>query len=73
MGQGGAGRQNAEEMSATQEELKRINKRLEEQILEVNRSQKRTQLLLENASEVIIIYERDGKIRYISPSVRPNA
>ena len=35
----------------------------------MNRTQKRMQLLLENASEVITIYEEDGTIRYISPSV----
>ena len=62
-------RQNAEEMEATQEELKRSNHQLEEQINEVNRTQKRMQLLLENASEVITIYEEDGRVRYISPSV----
>ncbi|MBX2840574.1 MAG: PAS domain S-box protein [Flammeovirgaceae bacterium] len=64
-------RQNAEEMEATQEELKRTNHRLEDQILEVNRSQKRLQVLLENASEVITIYEKDGVVRYVSPSVEP--
>lgn len=62
-------RQNAEEMAATQEELKRTNQRLEDQIEEVNRTQNRMQLLLENASEVIAIYEKEGIIRYISPSV----
>jgi PAS domain S-box-containing protein len=62
-------RQNAEEMQATQEELQRSNQKLEEQIEEVNRTQKRMQLLLENASEVITIYEADETIRYISPSV----
>ncbi|HCW06477.1 MAG TPA: pas/pac sensor protein [Cytophagales bacterium] len=62
-------RQNAEEMQATQEELKRSNSMLEEQVEEVNRSQKRMQLLLENASEVITIYEEDGTVRYVSPSV----
>lgn len=62
-------RENAIIMEATQEELRRTNARLEEQIQEVNRSQKRMQLLLENASEVITIYEEDGSIRYISPSV----
>ncbi len=62
-------RQNAEEMQATQEELRRSNLLLEEQVEEVNKSQKRQQLLLENASEVITIYEEDGTIRYISPSV----
>ena len=64
-------RQNAEEMEATQEELKRTNNRLEDQILEVNRSQKRLQVLLENASEVITIYESSGKVRYVSPSIEP--
>ena len=62
-------RQNAEEMQATQEELQRSNQKLEEQIEEVNRTQKRMQLLLENASEVITIYEENESIRYISPSV----
>ena len=62
-------KQNAEEMAATQEELKRTNQRLEDQIEEVNRTQNRMQLLLENASEVIAIYEKEGTIRYISPSV----
>lgn len=62
-------RQNAEEMAATQEELKRTNQRLEDQIEEVNRTQTRMQLLLENASEVIAIYEEDRSVRYISPSI----
>lgn len=62
-------RQNAEEMQATQEELERTNQELENQVEEVNRTQKRMQLLLENASEVITIYEEDETIRYISPSV----
>ncbi len=62
-------RQNAEEMQATQEELKRTNQQLEEQFDEVERTQKRMASLLENASEVITIYEDNGKIRYISPSV----
>jgi PAS domain S-box-containing protein len=62
-------RQNAEEMQATQEELQRTNQQLEVQIEEVNRTQSRMQLLLENASEVITIYEEDQTIRYISPSV----
>ena len=64
-------RQNAEEMQATQEELQKSNSKLEEQIEEVNRTQNRMQLLLENASEVITIYEEDETIRYISPSVEP--
>jgi PAS domain S-box-containing protein len=64
-------RQNTEEMQATQEELTRSNIALEEQVAEVKRAQKRMQLLLENASEVITIYEEDETIRYISPSVEP--
>lgn len=61
--------QNAEEMIATQEELTKSNARLEEQIQEVNNAQKRTQVLLENASEVISIYDASGIIKYVSPSV----
>ncbi len=61
-------RQNAEVMEATQEELKRTNAQLEEKIEEVQRSQKLMQVVLENASEVITIYEQEGMIRYISPS-----
>jgi PAS domain S-box-containing protein len=63
-------RQNAEEMQATQEELQITNKKLEEQISEVSKTQKRMHSLLENASEVITIYEKDGKIKYVSPSVK---
>jgi PAS domain S-box-containing protein len=62
-------RQNAEEMRATQEDLQIANASLEEQMEEVNRTQKRMQSLLENSSEVITIYENDGRVRYISPSV----
>ena len=61
--------QNAEEMQATQEELQHSNKLLAEQVEEVNHTRNRMQLLLENASEVIAIYEETGTIRYISPSV----
>ena len=62
-------RQNAEEMQATQEELQRTNRQLEDQVQEVERTQNRMASLLVNASEVITIYEEDGSIRYISPSV----
>lgn len=61
--------QNAEEMEATQEELKRTNKHLGEQVEEVENAQKRMQLVLENASEIITIYESDRAVRYISPSI----
>lgn len=62
--------QNAEEMKVTQEELEKSNNMLQEQIEEVNNAQNRMEQLLYNASEVITIYEADGTIRYISPSVR---
>lgn len=62
--------QNAEEMQATQEELKQSNVKLEEQIKEVNNSQKRTFILLENSSEVINIIDKSGTVSYVSPSVK---
>jgi PAS domain S-box-containing protein len=62
--------QNAEEMKVTQEELEKSNVLLEEQIGEVSLAQDRMEQLLYNASEVITIYEADGTIRYISPSVK---
>ncbi len=60
---------NAKEMARTQEQLKKSNADLELQFQEVENEQRRTQALLENASEVITIYEADESIRYISPSV----
>ena len=62
-------RQNAEEMMATQEELERSNNRLETQITEVKNVQKKLHSLLENASEVISIYNKNLELSYISPSV----
>lgn len=62
-------RQNAEEMRATQEELEKSNIKLEAQIKEVENAQKRLSSLLENASEVIAIYDQNMRIKYISPSV----
>lgn len=61
--------QNALEMQATQETLKKTNLKLGEQIEEVNRGQKRIHVLLENSSEVITIYDEKGTIQYVSPSV----
>ena len=61
--------QNAEEMKATQEELKRSNIALEEQIEAVNQSQKRIHVLLENSAEIITICDEKGNLSYISPSV----
>jgi PAS domain S-box-containing protein len=62
-------RQNAEEMRATQEELKKSNEHLETQIQEVENAQKRQYSLLENASEIIAIYNDAMVMKYISPSV----
>jgi PAS domain S-box-containing protein len=62
-------RQNAEEMRLTQEELEKTNTHLEEKIQEVNQSQKRLYSLLENASELITIYDQEQKLKYVSPSV----
>ncbi|HON18445.1 MAG TPA: PAS domain S-box protein [Salinivirgaceae bacterium] len=62
-------RQNAEEMRATHEELERTNAKLEQQIQAVENSQKKIHSLLENASEVISIYDENLRLTYISPSV----
>jgi PAS domain S-box-containing protein len=62
-------RQNAEEMRATQEELKKSNEHLEMQIREVENAQKRQYSLLENASEIIAIYNESMVMKYVSPSV----
>jgi PAS domain S-box-containing protein len=62
-------RQNAEEMRATQEELKKSNEHLETQIQEVENAQKRQYSLLENASEIIAIYDENMMMKYVSPSV----
>lgn len=62
-------RQNAEEMRATHEELEKSNVKLEHQILEVENAQKRLHSLLENASEIISIYDENLKLTYESPSV----
>lgn len=62
-------RQSAEEMRATQEELQKSNEKLEAQILEVENAQKRLHSLLENASEIIFIYDHNMVMKYVSPSV----
>jgi PAS domain S-box-containing protein len=62
-------REQADVMKKTQQQLELSNLQLEQQFKEVKLTQKRTQLLLENASEIVVIYEVDRKIRYISPSV----
>ncbi len=62
--------QNADDMIRTQKELRETNSRLGEKIREVDKSNKKTQILLENASEVIFIYSEGGQTLYVSPSVR---
>lgn len=62
-------RQNAEEMRATQEELERSNEQLAAQIKAVENAQKRLNSLLENASEIILIYDKNLRISFVSPSV----
>lgn len=63
-------RQQTEEMRATQEELQKTNKDLEVKIQEVEDAQKRQHSLLENASEVISIYDKNGFVKFESPSVK---
>ena len=63
-------RQNAEEMRATQEELYKTNEKLEAKIGEVQNAQRRLNSLLENASEIISIYDKNLKHTYESPSVK---
>jgi len=62
--------QNAEEMRMTQEELEKSNNELEKQIKEVEASQTKLNSLLENASEVISIFDQKGYIKYESPSTK---
>jgi PAS domain S-box-containing protein len=62
-------RQNAEEMRATQEELQKSNEQLEANIQKVEDAQKRLYSLLENASEIISIYNEKMELVYESPSV----
>lgn len=60
--------QNAEEMRMTHEELERSNAELERQVQEVESAKTRLHSLLENASEIITIFDTNGRIKYESPS-----
>lgn len=62
--------ENADDLIMTQEELKRSNSMLEDQIQEVHNTNKRSNVLLENAREVITIISEERKILYVSPSVK---
>lgn len=62
--------ENAEQMQVTQKELEKLNNNLIFQIEEVENAQKRLHSLLENASEVISIYDEKGIVKYESPSAK---
>ena len=64
-------RKNAEKMKKTQIEIEDTNKQLAAQIQEVEKSRKRLYSLLENASEIISIYDATGITKYHSPSIKP--
>lgn len=59
---------NANQMAQSQVELSESNTKLEHQVSEVNRAQSRTEALLKNASEVIMIFDKENNIKYVSPS-----
>jgi PAS domain S-box-containing protein len=61
--------ENARSMEITQEELRKTNIQLESKITEVENGQQLLHRMLENASEIISIYNKDFRIVYISPSV----
>lgn len=62
--------ENAEQMKVTQKELEELNNNLLFQIEEVENAQIRLHSLLENASEVISIYDEEGIVKYESPSAK---
>ncbi|MGB9747466.1 MAG: PAS domain S-box protein [Bacteroidales bacterium] len=62
--------QHAIAMQQTQAELQKTNQILEAKIREVRNSEFRIQSILENIAEVITIYDKDGLIKYESPSMK---
>jgi PAS domain S-box-containing protein len=60
--------ENAEEMKSTQEQLQKANILLQKKIEEEKLAQDRLHWLLENASEIISIYDENFRLKYISPS-----
>ena len=60
---------NAKEMANTQVILTETNSKLQVQISKVKEAQERQTSLLENASEVIFIFNEEGVVNYVSPSV----
>lgn len=63
-------KQSATEMEEAHEKLEETNQKLESKIQEVENSQKRTYTILENASEVISIIDRNEIVTFESPSVK---
>lgn len=63
--------QQTEEMKLAQASLKEAYGQLTKQFNELKLTEKRIQVLMENATEIIAIYNEDGTIRYVSPSVEP--
>ncbi len=61
---------NADDLVKAQDELRKSNIKLEEQVKEVHSTNKRSQVLLENANEVIIILSEERRICYVSPSIK---
>ncbi len=59
----------AKEMASAQNNLERANIQLEGKINEARHANNRLHLMLEHASEIISIYDRDATLTYISPSV----
>lgn len=60
---------NAREMEETQEKLQVANTQLQKMIKEEKLAQDRLHWLLENASEIISVYDDSFRLNYISPSV----
>jgi len=61
---------NAQDMQIAQAELEKANQTLEAKIREVENSEHRIHSILENASEVITIYDSQGNLKYESPSMK---
>ncbi|MEA3461134.1 MAG: PAS domain S-box protein, partial [Bacteroidota bacterium] len=61
--------ENAKEMTLAQQNLEKANIQLEGKIGEASQANERLHLMLEHASEIISIYDRDANLTYISPSV----
>jgi PAS domain S-box-containing protein len=61
--------ENAKVMTLTQKNLEEVNIMLEGKMDEAHQANERLHLMLEHASEIISIYDRNGTLTYISPSV----